>query len=102
MKKITYTVVQDSDAKNLVYEFNLAGKGREDVRVSLKSKQIHLSVNGCNYTVNPEDNNWCAYEIVRGRTNPLDLTNIKASMKNGLLTVKVPFAVQEEKQITID
>lgn len=102
MKNIAYTVSTDNDAKNLVYEFNLAGKAREDVRVSLKNKQIHLFVNNANYVVDPQHDNWYIYEQFVQNDNPLNFGQIKASMKNGLLTVKIPLAVEEEKPISID
>lgn len=89
---VTYTVKESKDG--LVFEVPLAGKRKEDVKLSTKQGYLSLSVKDKSYYIDVE--RW-VYDA-----NDYDLNASKASMRDGLLTITVPKQKVPENSIQID
>lgn len=77
-----------------VINYFLAGKSKEDVQLILSDDEtLLLEIDKTRYET------YLDYLYI---TQELDWKNAKASMKNGLLTVVVPFKKPVENTITID
>jgi len=89
--KLTYKYQVKEDS--LVFNVELPGKSKEDVKIYNEDYYININVEENKYIINYED------YILR---NKYDFDNVKAKMKNGLLTITVPQIKKTEKQIQIE
>ena len=84
-----YQVTEDS----LTFNVELAGKSKEDVKIFKEDYSIAINVNNNKYRISYED------YLLKSK---YDFDNIRAKMKNGLLTITVPQIKKVEKQIEIE
>lgn len=77
----------------LVFNIELAGKSKEDVKIIKEDYSIIVKVDDNKYSISYED------YLLRSK---YDFDNIKAKMKNGLLTITVPQIKKIEKEIEIE
>lgn len=84
-----YQVTEDG----LAFNIELAGKSKEDVKIFKEDYSIAIKVDENKYRISYED-----YLL---RSN-YDFDNVRAKMKNGLLTIIVPPIKKIEKQIEIE
>jgi HSP20 family molecular chaperone IbpA len=84
-----YQVAEDS----LIFNVELAGKSKEDVKIFKEDYSIAVNVNNNKYRI--------SYEDYLSRSK-YDFDNVRAKMKNGLLTITVPQIKKIEKQIEIE
>lgn len=84
-----YQVTEDS----LLFHVELAGKSKEDVKIFKEESAIVIDVDDNTYSISYSD------YILRYR---YDFDNVKAKMKNGLLTIIIPEIKRSEKQIQIE
>jgi HSP20 family molecular chaperone IbpA len=84
-----YKVTEDG----LVFNIELAGKSKEDVKILKEDYSIAIKVEENKYRITYED------YLLRSK---YDFDNAKAKMKNGLLTITVPPIKRVEKQIEIE
>jgi HSP20 family molecular chaperone IbpA len=79
--------------EGLTFNVELAGKSKEDVKIFKEDYSIAINVNNNKYRISYED------YILRSK---YDFDNVRAKMKNGLLTITVPQIKKIEKQIEIE
>jgi len=84
-----YQVTEDG----LVFNIELAGKSKEDVKILKEDYSIVIKVEENKYRITYED------YLLRSK---YDFDNARAKMKNGLLTITVPPIKRVEKQIEIE
>jgi HSP20 family molecular chaperone IbpA len=84
--RLTYKYQVKEDG--LVFNVELPGKSKEDVKI-----YIGINVEENRYRISYED------YILR---NKYDFDNVKAKMKNGLLTITVPQIKKVERKIEIE
>jgi HSP20 family molecular chaperone IbpA len=84
-----YQVTEDG----LLFNIELAGKSKEDVKILKEDYSIAIKVEENKYRITYED------YLLRSK---YDFDNAKAKMKNGLLTITVPPIKRVEKQIEIE
>ncbi len=84
-----YQVTEDG----LVFNIELAGKSKEDVKILKEDYSIAIKVEENKYRITYED------YLLRSK---YDFDNARAKMKNGLLTITVPSIKRVEKQIEIE
>jgi HSP20 family molecular chaperone IbpA len=89
--KLTYKYQVTEDG--LVFSIELAGKSKEDVKIFKEDYSIAVNINNNKYRISYED------YILRSK---YDFENVRAKMKNGLLTITVPQIKKIEKQIEIE
>lgn len=89
---VTYTVKETENG--LVFEVPLAGKRKEDVKLSTAKGYLTLAVKDKKYYIDVEK--WS------DGVDEYDLSGVKASMKDGLLVVTVPKHKEQENSIQID
>lgn len=77
----------------LVFNIELAGKSKEDVKIFKEDSSIVIKVEDNRYEISYED------YIFRSK---YDFDNVKAKMKNGLLTITVPQIKKIQKNIEIE
>lgn len=90
-KTLTYKYQVNNDG--LTFNIELAGKSKEDVKLFKEDYSIVIKVNDNKYNISYED---FIYNL------KYDFDNLKAKMKNGLLTITVPVVKKIEKQIEIE
>lgn len=90
-KTLTYRYEVNNDG--LTFNIELAGKSKEDVKLFREDSSVVVKVNDNKYIINYED-------YIYG--SRYDFDNLKAKMKNGLLTIKVPLFKKTETQIEIE
>ena len=79
--------------EGLTFNVELAGKSKEDVKIFREDYSIAINVNDNKYRISYED------YLLKSK---YDFDNIRAKMKNGLLTITVPQIKKVEKQIEIE
>ena len=84
-----YQVTEDG----LTFNIELAGKSKEDVKIFKEESAIVIDVDDNTYSISYSD------YLLRHR---YDFDNVRAKMKNGLLTITVPQIKKVEKQIQIE
>lgn len=84
-----YQVTEDG----LTFNVELAGKSKEDVKIFKEDYSIAINVNDNKYRISCED------YLLKSK---YDFDNVRAKMKNGLLTITVPQIKKVEKQIEIE
>ena len=77
----------------LAFNIELAGKSKEDVKIFKEDSSIVIKVENNRYEISYED------YIFRAK---YDFDNVKAKMKNGLLTITVPQIKKIQKNIEIE
>ena len=77
----------------LVFNIELAGKSKENVKIFKEDSSIVIKVEDNRYEISYED------YIFRAK---YDFDNVKAKMKNGLLTITVPQIKKIQKNIEIE
>ena len=77
----------------LAFNIELAGKSKEDVKIFKEDSSIVIKVEDNRYEISYED------YIFRAK---YDFDNVKAKMKNGLLTITVPQIKKIQKSIEIE
>ena len=77
----------------LAFSIELAGKSKEDVKIFKEDSSIVIKVENNRYEISYED------YIFRAK---YDFDNVKAKMKNGLLTITVPQIKKIQKNIEIE
>ena len=77
----------------LTFNIELAGKSKEDVKIFKEDSSIVIKVEDNRYEISYED------YIFRAK---YDFDNVKAKMKNGLLTITVPQIKKIQKNIEIE
>ena len=77
----------------LAFNIELAGKSKEDVKIFKEDSSIVIKVEDNRYEISYED------YIFRAK---YDFDNVKAKMKNGLLTITVPQIKKIQKNIEIE
>ena len=77
----------------LVFNIELAGKSKEDVKIFKEDSSIVIKVEDNRYEISYED------YIFRSK---YDFDNVRAKMKNGLLTITVPQIKKIQKNIEIE
>jgi len=77
----------------LVFNIELAGKSKEDVKIFKEDSSIVIKVEDNRYEISYGD------YIFRAK---YDFDNVKAKMKNGLLTITVPQIKKIQKNIEIE
>jgi len=90
-KKLHYRYQQNNDG--LIFNIELAGKSKEDVKVHKEDYAIVINIGDSKYYIGYEDFIYAP---------KYDFDTPKAKMKNGLLTITVPFIKKEQKQIEIE
>ena len=88
--KLTYKYQVNEDG--LTFNVELAGKSKEDVKIFKEDYSIAINVNDNKYRISYED------YLLKSK---YDFDNVRAKMKNGLLTITVPQIKKIEKQIEI-
>ena len=78
--------------EGLTFNVELAGKSKEDVKIFKEDYSIAINVNDNKYRISYED------YLLKSK---YDFDNVRAKMKNGLLTITVPQIKKIEKQIEI-
>lgn len=89
---VTYTVKETENG--LVFEVPLAGKKKEDVKLSTAKGYLTLVVKDKKYYIDIEK--WS------NGVDEYDLSEVKASMKDGLLIITAPKTKDFENLIQID
>ena len=89
--KLTYKYQVNEDG--LTFNIELAGKSKEDIKIFKEDYSIAINVNDNKYRISYED------YLLKSK---YDFDNVKAKMKNGLLTITVPQIKKIEKQIEIE
>ncbi len=89
--KLTYKYQVTEDG--LTFNVELAGKSKEDVKIFKEDYSIAINVNDNKYIISYED------YLLRSK---YDFDNVRAKMKNGLLTITVPQIKKVEKQKEIE
>jgi HSP20 family molecular chaperone IbpA len=89
--RLTYKYQVKEDG--LVFNVELPGKSKEDVKIYNEDYYIGINVEENRYRISYED------YILR---NKYDFDNVKAKMKNGLLTITVPQIKKAERKIEIE
>jgi HSP20 family molecular chaperone IbpA len=89
----TLTYKYQSTNDGLIFNVELAGKSKEDVKIFKEENSIIINVNESKYHISYED------FLYAGK---YDFDTPKAKMKNGLLTISVPFIKKEQKRIEIE
>ena len=89
--KLVYKYQATEDG--LVFNIELAGKSKEDVKILKEDYSLAIKVEENKYRITYED------YLLRSK---YDFDNAKAKMKNGLLTITVPPIKRVEKQIEIE
>ena len=90
---IRYTY--EPSQKEVIFNFELPGKSKDDVKVFSKSNAISVKVdNKDSFNINLED----YYELL---DNKYDYNNIKAEMNHGLLKINIPKKYEKQKVIEI-
>ena len=79
--------------EGLTFNVELAGKSKEDVKIFKEDYSIAINVNDNKYRISYED------YLLKSK---YDFDNVRAKMKNGLLTITVPQIKKIEKQIEIE
>ena len=79
--------------EGLTFNIELAGKSKEDVKIFKEDYSIAINVNDNKYRISYED------YLLKSK---YDFDNVRAKMKNGLLTITVPQIKKIEKQIEIE
>ena len=79
--------------EGLTFNVELAGKSKEDVKIFREDYSIAINVNDNKYRISYED------YLLKSK---YDFDNVRAKMKNGLLTITVPQIKKIEKQIEIE
>jgi len=82
-----------STNEGLVFSVELAGKSKDDVKVYKEDYALVVNVDDKKYHIGYEDFVYAP---------KYDFDTPKAKMKNGLLTITVPFIKKTEKQIEIE
>jgi HSP20 family molecular chaperone IbpA len=77
----------------LTFNIELAGKSKEDIKIFKEDFSIVIKVEDNRYEISYED------FIFKAK---YDFDNIKAKMKNGLLTITVPQIKKIQKNIEIE
>ena len=77
----------------LAFNIELAGKSKEDVKIFKEDSSIVIKVEDNRYEISYED------YIFRSK---YDFDNVRAKMKNGLLTITVPQIKKIQKNIEIE
>ena len=77
----------------LAFNIELAGKSKEDVKIFKEDSSIAIKVEDNRYEISYED------YIFRSK---YDFDNVRAKMKNGLLTITVPQIKKIQKNIEIE
>jgi len=90
-KKLHYRYQQNNDG--LIFNIELAGKSKEDVKVHKEDYAIVIDIEDSKYYIGYGDFIYAA---------KYDFDTPKAKMKNGLLTITVPFIKKPQKQIEIE
>lgn len=89
----TLTYRYQSTNDGLIFNVELAGKSKEDVKIFKEDHSIIINVNENKYSISYEDFVFA---------HKYDFDTPKAKMKNGLLTIIVPFIKKEQKRIEIE
>ena len=89
--KLTYKYQVNEDG--LTFNIELAGKSKEDIKIFKEDYSIAINVNDNKYRISYED------YLLKSK---YDFDNVRAKMKNGLLTITVPQIKKVEKQIEIE
>jgi len=89
--RLTYKYQVKEDG--LVFNVELPGKSKEDVKIYNEDYYIGINVEENRYRISYED------YILR---NKYDFDNVKAKMRNGLLTITVPQIKKVERKIEIE
>ena len=79
--------------EGLTFNVELAGKSKEDVKIFREDYSIAINVNDNKYRISYED------YLLKSK---YDFDDVRAKMKNGLLTITVPQIKKIEKQIEIE
>ena len=79
--------------EGLTFNVELAGKSKEDVKIFKEDYSIAINVNDNKYRISYED------YLLKSKYN---FDNVRAKMKNGLLTITVPQIKKVEKHIEIE
>lgn len=90
-KTLTYRYQVTNDGLN--FNIELAGKSKEDVKLLKEDSAIVVKVEDDKYHISYEDFLY---------TSKYDFDNLKAKMKNGLLTITVPHLKKVERKIEIE
>lgn len=77
----------------LIFNIELAGKSKEDVKVFKEDSAIIVNVDNNKYSIGYDDFIYI---------HKYDFDAPKAKMKNGLLTITVPYIKKEQKQVEIE
>jgi len=94
-KTIRYTY-EPSD-KEIVFNFELPGKAKEDVKVFCKNNSLNIKVKDKDtFNIDLDD-----YSRYYNDNEEYDFNNIKAKMLNGMLTVNIHKKQEEQKLIEI-
>ena len=93
-KTIRYTY-EPSD-KEIVFNFELPGKAKEDVKVFCKNNALNIKVKDKD-TFNIDLDEYSHYY----NDEEYDFNNTKAKMLNGMLTVNIPKKQEEQRLIEI-
>lgn len=90
-KKLYYRYQSTNDG--LIFNIELAGKSKEDVKIFKEDNSIIVNIEDNKYHIGYEDYIYAS---------KYDFDNPKAKMKNGLLTINVPIIKKQQKQIEIE
>jgi len=90
-KTLTYRYQVNNDG--LTFNIELAGKSKDDIKLFKEDWSIVVKVNDNKYHISYED-------FIYG--SKYDFDNLKAKLKNGLLTITVPVIKKTERQIEIE
>ena len=91
----TLRYTYEPSQKEVIFNFELPGKSKDDVKVFSKSNAISVKVdNKDSFNINLED----YYELL---DNKYDYNNIKAEMNHGLLKINIPKKYEKLKVIEI-
>jgi HSP20 family molecular chaperone IbpA len=89
--KLTYKY--QTTENGLTFNIELAGKSKEEIKIFKEDFSIVIKVEDNRYEISYED------FIFKAK---YDFDNIKAKMKNGLLTITVPQIKKTQKNIEIE
>lgn len=90
-KTLTYKYQSSNDG--LIFNVELAGKSKEDVKIFKEDSDIVIVVDENKYIINYDNFIY---------SSKYDFDSPKAKMKNGLLTITVPFIKREQKRVEIE
>lgn len=88
---LTYKYQSSNDG--LIFNVELAGKSKEDIKIFKEDSAIVIVVDENKYTINYDKFIY---------SSKYDFDSPKAKMKNGLLTITVPFIKREQKRVEIE